>query len=161
MKVRRVMRVRSATREVVGAATMEAHRRGDRHLGTEHLLLGVLIDAPTVSAAGVDRETARAALYRLDRQALGAIGVDPAFVAQRTSIRRATRLPLTGGSRLALQRAAREAARLEKRRIEPRHVLFGLLVAPEPDQAALLLRYLDQDTNAIFDRLRPIGTDRH
>ena len=42
---------------VVTAALEESRRRGDRRLGTEHLLLGLLHDPDCARALGVDLET--------------------------------------------------------------------------------------------------------
>ena len=55
------------------SATSEARRRGDRRVGTEHLLLAVLVDADSVPARafGVSSTTARDALQTMDDIALG------------------------------------------------------------------------------------------
>lgn len=63
-------------REAVTSALSEATLRGDRRIGTEHLLLGVLHEPSSVQALGTDLETARAALDALDRSALAAVGID-------------------------------------------------------------------------------------
>ena len=56
-------------------AREEAHVRGDRRVGTEHLVLGLLHEPLIGSLLGADLPRARAALDALDRDALGAIGV--------------------------------------------------------------------------------------
>lgn len=65
-------------REVIGAAVAEARLRGDRRIGTEHLLLGVLRhpDTAAARALAVDLADARAALGALDREALAVLGID-------------------------------------------------------------------------------------
>jgi len=67
----------SGAREVVAAALAEARLRGDRRIGTEHLLLGVLRlpDTEAARALGVDLATARDALAALDHDALAALGI--------------------------------------------------------------------------------------
>ncbi|ADP81678.1 Clp protease N-terminal domain-containing protein [Pseudofrankia inefficax] len=65
-------------REVIGSAVAEARLRGDRRIGTEHLLLGVLRhpDTAAARALAVDLADARAALGALDREALAVLGID-------------------------------------------------------------------------------------
>ncbi|MEV5500564.1 Clp protease N-terminal domain-containing protein [Nonomuraea fuscirosea] len=53
-------------------APAEARRRGDRRVGTEHLLRGVLHEAEAAQALGADVESARSALAVLDDAALAA-----------------------------------------------------------------------------------------
>ncbi|MCX5210526.1 hypothetical protein OG689_14710 [Kitasatospora sp. NBC_00240] len=75
-----------AARQAIVQAKEEASELRHDHVGTEHLLLGVLGQAADPSArvlvdAGLDLATARAAVVRLlgpgdDAQALAAIGVD-------------------------------------------------------------------------------------
>src|SRR6188472_734335 len=63
---------------VVLDAAEEARRRGDRRIGSDHLLLALLKDEDSVTARalGVDLPTARGALVELDRQALAWVGID-------------------------------------------------------------------------------------
>ncbi|WP_045878779.1 Clp protease N-terminal domain-containing protein [Pseudofrankia sp. DC12] len=65
-------------REVIGSAVAEARLRGDRRIGTEHLLLGVLRhpDTDAARALAVDLADARGALAALDREALAVLGID-------------------------------------------------------------------------------------
>src|SRR5260221_9395240 len=66
-----------ARKLVLTSATEEARRRGDRRLGTDHLLLGLLHDEDSAAAQalGVSLADARAASDALDRAALAAVGV--------------------------------------------------------------------------------------
>ena len=57
-------------------ARQEARRRGDHKVGTEHLVLALLMEPPLAAALGVDLQAARAALEALDRDALAAVGVE-------------------------------------------------------------------------------------
>ncbi|MDT3441613.1 MULTISPECIES: Clp protease N-terminal domain-containing protein [unclassified Pseudofrankia] len=70
-------RFAAGARGVVGAALAEARLRGDRRIGTEHLLLGVLHhpDTEAARALGVDLPAARSALAALDQAALAALGI--------------------------------------------------------------------------------------
>ena len=72
-------------------ARNEAIRRGDRTIGTEHLVLALLADpaSPAAAALGCDLDSARRALDALDRQALAAIGVPPGITAGPAPVRSA------------------------------------------------------------------------
>ncbi|MEV4611165.1 Clp protease N-terminal domain-containing protein [Kitasatospora sp. NPDC049258] len=79
-------RFTASARQVVVRARAEAAELGHGHIGGEHLLLAVLADpadpaAAVLVEAGLDHETARAAVLRLvgggmDGPALATIGVD-------------------------------------------------------------------------------------
>ena len=71
----------------------EAIRRGDRTIGTEHLVLALLIGpgSPTARALGCDLGSARRALDALDSRALAAIGVQPGITAGPVAVRPAGR----------------------------------------------------------------------
>ena len=58
-----------ARRLILTWAAEEAGRRGDRRIGTDHLLLGILHESTSdaAEALGVDLASARAADERLDR----------------------------------------------------------------------------------------------
>jgi hypothetical protein len=57
------------------AARHEARRRGDHKVGTEHLVLALLMEPALAGALDTDLASARAQLETLDRDALGAVGV--------------------------------------------------------------------------------------
>lgn len=118
----------------------EAALRGDRRVGTDHLLLGLLHDDDVASQVGADVGRGRAAARELDRAALAAIGLDlgddlPAVPARV----RAGHLPLTSAAREAIGRSGAFADADRVRRIEPRHLLAALRERAEPDPAAVLL----------------------
>ena len=52
-------------------AREEARRRGDRRVGTEHLVLGLLREPEIARLLGCDLEAAREALDAMDHDALG------------------------------------------------------------------------------------------
>lgn len=95
-------------REAVTSALSEATLRGDRRIGTEHLLLGVLHEPSSVQALGTDLETARAALDALDRSALAAVGVDIQGIERPPIPASRKRTPFTSGARAVLPRALAE-----------------------------------------------------
>ncbi|HEX4035469.1 MAG TPA: Clp protease N-terminal domain-containing protein [Solirubrobacteraceae bacterium] len=145
-------------------AREEARRRGDRVVGTEHLVLGLLRDPQLSGLLEADLNAAREALAALDRDALSAIGLDasieeppmPASVSaspdDRASCRppRPTvrelltqRMPLTPAAKTALRVGGKELRR--SRLSDPRQVLSALLALEPPDPAAALLKQLGVD----------------
>jgi ATP-dependent Clp protease ATP-binding subunit ClpA len=144
-----------ARRLVLGSAAEEARRRGDRRLGTDHLLLGLLHD-PTgepARALGVDLESARATDDALDREALAAVGIDAAGLALATDAAPGGRPALTSGARAVFQQAIDQARPAKTGRIETRHFLLALLDCERPDPAAELLQALGVDPSAVRARL--------
>ena len=144
-----------ARKLVLAAAADEARRRGDRRVGTDHLLLGLLHD-PTdkvASALGVDLASARAAEDALDRAALAAVGIDAGDLGPVAEAAGARRPALTSGARAVLKGAVEQARATRSRRIETRHLLLALLACERPDPAAQLLHELRVDAAAVRARL--------
>jgi ATP-dependent Clp protease ATP-binding subunit ClpA len=145
-----------ARRVVLEAAVNEACRRGDRRVGTDHLLLAVLHDQDSepARAIGVDLASARAAADSLDQAALAAVGVRtegltlPVLPAQTSR-----NLRLTSGARAAMKRAIDGAKPRKSGRIETRDFLLALLVSDRPDPGAELLEALGVDASEIRERL--------
>ena len=145
------------------AAREEARCRGDRRVGTEHLLVALLLEPDLASVLGTDVEAARAGLATLDRQALAAVGVgtqiEVPVPAPRTELpRRPTvktvlqgRLPLTPTAKKALE-ASWKATR-GRRQLGEKHLLASLLELKRPDPAAELLAQLGIDPAAARRRL--------
>ena len=145
-----------ARKMVLTSAAEEARRRGDRRLGTDHLLLGLLHDAesPVARALGVDLASARAAADALDRAALAAVGVDVAHVGDAPQPMWAHRHPgLTSGARAVLKHTMLETRSSRSRNIETRHFLMALLARERPDPAAELLHALGIDRSQVRNRL--------
>lgn len=146
----------AGARAAVSGAVEEARLRGDRRIGTEHLLLGILHEpgAAAVRELGIDLEAARTALDDLDQQALAAIGIDvhgverPAIPASRK------RTPFTSAARSVIPRALAEARQASGRRIAPEHLLLAILDGEQPDPAAELLEQFGIDRPAIRERIR-------
>jgi ATP-dependent Clp protease ATP-binding subunit ClpA len=145
-----------ARKMVLTSAAEEARRRGDRRLGTDHLLLGLLHDANSsvAQALGIDLEAARAASDALDRAALTAVGVMVAHLGDPPQPVYARPLPpLTSGARAVLKRTIDETRHAKARHIETRHFLLALLAQDCPDPAAELLRAMGVDRLQVRNRL--------
>jgi hypothetical protein len=144
MSVRLQADVRSA---VLRFASAEAACRGSGRIGTQDLLLGVLV-GPASDATrilGVDLGAARGAVDDLDRAALAHVGVDlgPVELEPRPAGR--GRRPLTSGARGVIVRAVHLARRDRTRRVEMRHLTAGLLACRRPDPAAEVIDALGVD----------------
>ena len=138
------------------SATEEAGLRGDRRLGTDHLLLGLLHDtgSPAARALGVSLADARATRDELDLAALAAVGVRVAAVGEPPPVAFGRRLPpLTSGARDVLKRAVEDAHPRRTGRIDARHFLRALLARERPDPAAELLHALRVDRANVLEDL--------
>ena len=145
-----------ARKMVLTSAAQEARRRGDRRLGTDHLLLALLHDADSgvARALGVDLDTARAASDSLDQAALAAVGVNVAHLGAPPPSTFARRLPpLTSGARAVLRAALEQTRRAKTPSIETRHFLLALLARDCPDPAAELLAALGVNREQVRGRL--------
>ncbi|GLZ77915.1 hypothetical protein Afil01_27220 [Actinorhabdospora filicis] len=148
---------------IVKASAEESRRRGDRRIGTEHLLLGILAaaDRPTRPAVtgllpGIDLAAARAALSDMDAAALRAIGldIDPAPVAARP--RRHPAVPgtaLTTSARAAVKTAVRSTTLKDRKERIAASLLVALLEQPHPDPVADLFERLGVDREETLARL--------
>jgi ATP-dependent Clp protease ATP-binding subunit ClpA len=145
-----------ARKLVLTSATEEARRRGDRRLGTDHLLLGMLHEeaSPAAQALGVSLGDARAASDALDRAALAAAGIQVKALGEGPPAPFGRRLPpLTSGARVVVKRAIDEARPARSGRIDTTHFLLALLSLQRPDPAAELLGALQVDPAAVRRRL--------
>ena len=146
-------------------AREEARRRGDRRVGTEHLVLGLIREPALAQALGRDVQTARDTLDAMDQDALAAVGIGAAFNAPPIPIdetvklaRRPTlkavlrdRLPMTPAAKTALQESSKELRR--GHHIPPQQVLLTVLELEPPDPAAELIAALGVDRAAARQRL--------
>ncbi|MEP7034292.1 MAG: Clp protease N-terminal domain-containing protein [Dermatophilaceae bacterium] len=145
-----------ARKVVLTSAADEARRRGDRRLGTDHLLLGLLhsADSKVARALGTDLESARAASDALDVAALAAVGIDVVQLGDAPRPVFARRLlPLTSGSRTVMKAVVDQTRQAGLKRIESRQFLLALLDRERPDPAAELLRALGVDPAEVRERL--------
>ncbi len=144
-------------------AREEARRRGDRKVGTDHLLLGLTYEPTLAPALGFDLDSGREALAALDGDALtsvlGAVpdappvpshepGPDLPKPTLKAVLR--DRLPLTPAAKSALE-ASKPMRRA--RRYEAGEVLLALLALNRPDPGATLLDALGVDRAAVREKL--------
>jgi ATP-dependent Clp protease ATP-binding subunit ClpA len=150
-----------ARKMVLISAAQEARRRGDRRLGTDHLLLALLHDedSSVARAVGVDLEAARAASDSLDQAALVAVGVNVTHLGAPppSTFTRRRLLPLTSGARAVLKATVEQTRRHSARQIQTRHFLLALLEREVPDPCAELLAALGVDRSQVRSRLEEPG----
>src|SRR5687768_11874195 len=116
---------------ILSLARREARRLNHEYVGTEHLLLALLIDRPLALAGlGVGAETVRGEIAKLVMRG-------PASVTQ-------AELPLTPRVRRVLAHAEMEASILHQAAVEPDHLLLGLISEPD-GVAGMVLRNLGLD----------------
>jgi hypothetical protein len=146
-------------------AREEARRRGDRKVGTEHLILGLLREPVLAQALGCDLQTARDALDAMDHDALAAVGIRAAFntppIPIDEPIKRPARptfkavlrdrLPMTPAAKTALEESYKEIR--GGHHIGPQQVLLTVLELEPPDPAAGLIAALGVDRAAARQRL--------
>ena len=140
---------------VVKRALAEARQRGDRRLGTDHLLMGLIGDpqSEAARALGVELDAARAALDQLDGAALASIGLDVGALRLAGLPPARKRPPLTSAARSVLLQAMEQTSRPKARRRTSRHLLLALLACEPPDPAAALLAQLGVDRAVVRERL--------
>lgn len=146
-------------------AREEARRRGDRRVGTEHLVLGLLREPALAGAMGSDLHAARQVLDAMDREALAGVGIDAELDAPAIPMREphgwrgrppfkavlADRLPLTPVAKATLEASYKEIKR--GRSIDPPEVvMLALLSLTPPDPAAALLDALGVDRSGLLTR---------
>jgi ATP-dependent Clp protease ATP-binding subunit ClpA len=147
-------------RAALNAAWAEASRRGDGRLGTEHLLLGLIVEGtPTVRRAiGVDLATARGGLEELDRRALAAIGLDAEGAGETVPpddapAARGGRARFTASARQVLAAALAAASAAHTRQLRTDHLLLALVDGEPHDPAVVLLVTLGVDPATVRARL--------
>ena len=161
-------------RQVVVRAQEEARELHSGHIGTEHVLLG-LIDqrsptAAVLSAHGLTRESTVAAIRAagdLDAAALGAVGIDldavrdsveAAFGPGALDVPRGKRspkghIPFTPRAKKVLELSLREAIALKSPSIADGHIALGLLREGE-GLAAKVLAERGIDTGTLREEIR-------
>ena len=146
-------RFAQSARTAVEEARNEAARRGDRRIGTEHLLLALLQDAELALIVGSNAAAAHHAADELDRRALAAIGLAVDGFQPGRHIALGRHAFMTSGAKTVLRQTLRHAAAEKARSITSRHILLALLDQSEPDPAAALLTALSVDLTALRQRL--------
>jgi ATP-dependent Clp protease ATP-binding subunit ClpA len=145
-----------STRAAVEDARYEAERRGDRRVGSDHLLIALLQDDRTAQLVGVSADAARAAADELDRGALSAIGLNVGEGTYKPAGRGASRRrvsSITTGAKGVIEQSLANAAAAKARAITSEHMLLALLDRRQPDPAATLLAALPVDLVALRARL--------
>ncbi len=141
-------------------ASEEARGRGDRRVGTDHILLGLFEDPSIEVVLGVSLQQARQALESLDQEALGlGSGTDaPArpmrAVPKKPRIRdiaQKDRLRMTPAAKKVLEEAVKPNRR--KTQVTAEQVLAQILALQPPDPAAVLLGALGVNTSEVRRRL--------
>ena len=144
-------------------ASEEAHRRGDRRTGTDHLLLALLEDPSIELALGVTLQQARQALESLDHEALDALGMVSGADAPALPMRAVPKKPrlrdvakkdrfrMTPAAKKVLQEAVKPNSR--KTQVTAQQVLAQVLTLQPPDPAAVLLGALGVNTSEVRRRL--------
>jgi len=145
-------------------ASEEAHRRGDRRIGTDHVLLAVLEDPSAEGVLGVSLQQARQALDSLDREALGALGLGsgadapdlpihavPTKPTLKDLMLQRDRLRMTPAAKKVLEDSSKPNRR--KLQVTARQVLAKILILQPPDPAAALLGALGVNTSEVLRRL--------
>lgn len=146
-------------------AREEARRRGDRKVGTEHLILGLLREPVLAQALGSDLPTARDALDAMDQDALAAVGIGAGFNAppipidepirrpSRPSLKAVLRdrLPMTPAAKAAMEKSYKAMRRGQ--RPGPQELLLTVLELEPPDPAADLITVLGVDRAVARQRL--------
>jgi ATP-dependent Clp protease ATP-binding subunit ClpA len=150
-------------------ASEEARRRGDRRIGTDHVLLGLLAEPSIEVVLGVSLEQARQGLESLDYEALGALGIGSATdapplpmraVPKRPTIRAVMtkdRFRMTPAAKKVLEEAVKPNRR--KLQVTAEQVLSQILALEPPDPAAVLLGALGVNTSEVRRRLDAVTPD--
>jgi ATP-dependent Clp protease ATP-binding subunit ClpA len=151
-------RLTRTARNAVEGARYEAGHRGDRRVGTDHLLVALLRDEAVAQVTGIDAAAARQTADQLDRQALAAIGITLAdWQPDREAVPGRRVRFMTAGARAVIGRTLAVAAAEKAPAITPRHMLLALLDQHEPDPAAALLAALPVDQAELRLRLAAAG----
>jgi Clp amino terminal domain, pathogenicity island component len=150
-------------------ASEEARRRGDRRVGTDHVLLALFEDPSIDVVLGVGLQQARRALESLDHEALAALGLGSGTdvpplptraVPKKPTIRdiaQKDRLRMTPAAKKALE----EASKPNRRRLQvtAQQVLAQILTLQPPDPAAVLLGALGVKASEVRHRLDAVTPD--
>jgi len=150
-------------------ATEEARRRGDRRVGTDHVLLALLEDPSSEVVLGVSLQQARQGLESLDHEALGALGLGSGTDAPPLPMRAVPKKPtirsVMNRDRLRVTPAAKklleEAVKPNRRKtqVTAQQVLAQILTLQPPDPAAALLGALDVNVSEVRRRLDAVTPD--
>jgi len=142
-------RYTESARRVLFFSRYEATKLGTLTIRAEHVLLGVLRDAPIA----IERFTRTEAAAETLRQSLTAIAGAP---RKRESTN--VEIPFSNDTKVALSRAAVEAEQLHNHFIGPEHLVLGILLA-NAEAAARALQDVGVEPDAIREFLRSVPDD--
>jgi hypothetical protein len=147
----------------------EARRRGDRRIGTDHLLLALLEDRSIEGLLGVNLLQARQAHESLDHEALAALGMDSGADVPPLPMRAVPKKPrlrdIAQSDRLRMAPAAKkvleQASKSNRRKLQitAQQVLAQILSLQPPDPAAVLLGALGVNASEVRRKLDTITPD--
>ncbi|MFI5035742.1 MAG: Clp protease N-terminal domain-containing protein [Acidimicrobiales bacterium] len=150
-------------------ASEEARRRGDRRIGTDHILLALFEDPAIEAVLGVSLQQARQALDSLDHEALVALGLGSGTDAPPLPMRAVPKKPsfrdIAQKDRLRMSPAAKkvlqEASKPNRRRLQvtAQQVLAQILTLQPPDPATVLLGALGLNTLEVQRRMDAVTPD--
>ena len=149
-------------------ASEEARRRGDRRVGTDHVLLALFDDPSIEVVLGVSLQQARQALESLDHEALSALGLGSGTDAPSLPMRAVPKKPrirdIAHKDRLRMTPAAKRVLEdaykpkgHRKLQVTGPEVLAQILMLQPPDPAAVLVGALGVNASEVR-RLLDAGT---
>jgi Clp amino terminal domain, pathogenicity island component len=148
-------------------ASEEARRRGDRRVGTDHVLLALFEDPSVEAVLGASLQQARDALDLLDREALATLGLGPDADAPPLQMRPVPKKPrirdiakkdrfrMTPAAKKALEDAYKPKGH-RKLQVTGPEVLAQILTLQPPDPAAVLLRALGVNASDALHELASV-----
>jgi len=150
-------------------ASEEARRRGDRRIGTDHILLALFEDPSIEVVLGVNRQQARQALDTLDNEAMAALGLEsdadaPPLVMHAVpqkprfrDVAKKDRLRMAPTAKKVLEAAVKPNRR--KTYVTAQQVLAQILTLQPPDPSAVLLGALGVNSSELLRRLDGVAPD--
>jgi ATP-dependent Clp protease ATP-binding subunit ClpC len=132
-------------RRVIVLAQEEARRLGHSHIGTEHLLLGLVHEGAGIGAVALESLGISVEELRQDIEAAAGTGDGPSSQ---------THIPFTAPAKQALELSLRAALRLGHNYIGTEHLLLGLLTQEDHVAAQLIqskVGNLDQVRACVLD----------
>ena len=144
-------------------ASEEARRRGDRRIGTDHILLALFEDPSIEVVLGVNLQQVRQVLDTLDNEAMAALGLEsdadaPPLVMHAVpqkprfrDVAKKDRLRMAPTAKKVLE----EASKPNRRRlyVTAQQILAQILTLQPPDPAAVLVGALGVNASEIRSRL--------
>lgn len=150
-------------------ASEEARRRGDRRIGTDHLLLALFEDPSVETLLGVSVLQARQALDSLDGEALATLGLETGTHVPPLPMRAVPKRPrfrdVATKDHLRMAPAAKKVLELavkpnrRKLYVTAPQVLAQILTLQPPDPAAVLLTALGVDASELRSRLKTVAPE--